>query len=119
MPLVQCCGVTQNRSRCRYHGVANVNGGMWCNYHSRQARSYLYATRCQACNHGPYWFPVRNVGFFCQQHKHVSSEASSEVVRHAGRCCQPNTLDCGIHPAEMAKPPCADPCSWPTARHRG
>ena len=51
---------------------------MYCGYHHRQAPCRLFDTRCRACGAGPYFFDRPNVGFFCQQHKHVS---------HGGEAC--------------------------------
>jgi hypothetical protein len=34
----------------------------------------------QACGAGPYYFPWPNVGFFCQQHKHVSASVRGPSV---------------------------------------
>lgn len=72
MPFVQCNGTRGDGCRCRYHGVANVQGGMFCHYHIHQSGRRLFPTACQACGDGPYFFPWPRVGFFCQQHKHVS-----------------------------------------------
>ncbi|KAI3425879.1 hypothetical protein D9Q98_007852 [Chlorella vulgaris] len=67
---------------------------MYCGYHHRQCRGPLYATRCKACGAGPYYFPWPNVGFFCQQHKHIPQQMAHGPVGHPGPQGYDDTQDC-------------------------
>lgn len=81
MRLVQCEGYRPNGDRCRYHGMADVSSGMFCQHHREQSewRTYLVPCQCAGCSSNvSYYFTERGVRFYCQWHKRMAPQQYEE-----------------------------------------